>query len=74
MEVNTPGTFGIWADNIIIIIIVVKESEAGMGRDSPAIFRLGLACPEMPRFVIPRDFSSWTVPQIIIPFSALPWL
>ena len=74
MEVNTPGTFGIWADNIITIIIVVDESEAGMGRDSSAIFRLGLACPEMPRFVIPQDFSSSTVSQIFIPFSALPWL
>ena len=31
-------------------------------------------CPEMPGFVVPRDFSSGTVPQIFVPVPTVPWL
>ena len=31
-------------------------------------------CPKMPGFVVPRDFSSGTVPQIFVPVPTFPWL
>ena len=32
------------------------------------------SCPEMSGFVVPRDFSIGTVPQIFVPVPTVPWL
>ena len=55
----------------------VLGPDMGKGRDgtAPRFFvPVPKSCPEIPGFVVPRDFNSGTVPQIFVPVPTVSWL